>query len=172
MITDYHIPPQDFDNGSPIDVPDTPAVFFLSNDGKEYPDEQEKHLQDLVSSWESYDARLDDQEEKWVQRLCDHLDTLANNRINYVREWLEANTIRFKSDSTEFDALRRHFDTLSVALKGSVRICKLQCAQCQLLCLQPRHHEGQHNCRTSHTCHHNCRYVDEHPEMAELCGLP
>ena len=119
---------QDFDSGRPIGMPDSAAVFFLSNDGAEKPEEQEKHLQDLLQSWENYDIRLVKQEGTWLQDLVDHLDNLAKNRVEHVREWLEANTIRFKSDGTEFETLRREFDKLSVALRGSVRLCKLQCS--------------------------------------------
>ena len=165
---------QDLDNGSTIDLVDSPAIFYLGEDNvePEQLDEQEKCLQGLLNSFEEYASRSHKPDDEWLQSLCQHLDQLATNRAEHVREWLNTNTIRFKSDSTEFEGLRRRFDALEVALKGSVRLCKLQCNSCQLFCLQSRHHEGPHDCRTSHKCHNKCGYVTEHPENTKDCGLP
>lgn len=153
-------------------MPDSLARFYLPDDDSDHKDEREACLETLLSSWEQYGSRPEQTENIWVQDLCDYLDLLASNRVKHVQEWLEANTLRFKTDQAEFETLRRKFDKLSVSIKGSVHLCRLQCSDCQLLCLQAHHHDGAHKCRTSHLCHKSCEYIDEHLGVEEPCGLP
>lgn len=110
--------------------------------------------------------------ELWTNELDEYLAGLAANRVDYVRQWLEINSARFSSDTTTFEGLRREFESLAVALRSTVQLCKLQCAECQLLCLKTRHHQEPHGCDTDHRCMHSCAFTEEHQGMETTCGLP
>ena len=58
-----------------------------------------------------------------------------------------------------------------VDLKSNVQFCKLQCASCQLLCVQSRSHDGPHTCQTNHLCIHECDFCQEPRECSTTCVL-
>ncbi|CAL1701264.1 unnamed protein product [Somion occarium] len=166
-------PLRDFDTGLTIDKPDSAAKFYLADTKASVQlAEQEHSLASLVNTWDLFGQRFDLSEQDWVEGLSNFLDGLANDRIDHVQEWLQVNTARFKGDSPQFEDIRRLYDSLVISLRSNIRLCTMQCSECQLLCLHARHHEGEHDCRTTHHCSHACQYVDEHAGNLESCGLP
>lgn len=129
-------------------------------------------LKTLQSSWSRSTERHYVDHELWTNDLGEYLACLADERIDYVRQWIDINTARFSGDTMTFEGLRREFESLIVALKSTIQLCKLQCAECQLLCLKARHHQGSHGCNTNHRCVHVCKFLDDHQEMEADCGLP
>ena len=108
----------------------------------------------------------------WAEELDQYLGRLAESRIEYVRSWLDINISRFSAHPASFTALRHEFDNLSIALKAHVKLCKMQCATCQLVCIQPRHHDGGHDCGTSHRCPQSCSFANDHNGQLMFCGIP
>ncbi|PSR93746.1 hypothetical protein PHLCEN_2v4641 [Hermanssonia centrifuga] len=166
-------PLKDFDNGTVIDAFDTGVKFFISApDGADQARKQDECLVSLQTFWDKYKTRFEEVDVQWVKGLEGHLNELAQYRVGHVQKWLDINRSRFQANITEFEVVLRSFETLSVNLKSGLQLCKMQCAECQLFCLHSRHHDGPHNCRTSHMCPHNCHYTDEHMDTEESCGLP
>ena len=130
------------------------------------------HLQRLQASWEHYENRQVWTEVEWMHALEKYLESLVSVRVERVRTWMDVNTARFKTDDTTFQTLMRDFESLSTVLRSSVQLCTLQCAECQLSCLDARHHDGPHNCHTSHSCSHRCAFEEDHTEPDVSCGLP
>lgn len=139
-------------------------------------DERKQHLSKLRRSWSNYESRFDLEDvpdATWVDELDRHLEEQAEHRIEHVRAWIGANTARFTADVTNFADLYREFENQTVSLKTNSKLCKMECSSCQLVCLLPRHHEGNHDCETSHQCLRFCSFANEHlqDEMKD-CGMP
>ncbi|KAK7676902.1 hypothetical protein QCA50_020158 [Cerrena zonata] len=166
-------PLRDFDSGILIDKPDNSAKFYLA-DTKAHvqSEEQESFLFSLMTTWGTFDQRFDTNDRDWIEDLGQFLDNLAQDRANHVSEWLQVNTARFKPDSPRFEDVRRLYEDLVISLRANIRLCALQCVKCNLLCLRPKYHEGEHSCHTSHQCNKPCQYVEEHGTELEPCGLP
>lgn len=137
-------------------------------------DKTDASLRTLQLSWSRFTDRQHGDDESWTDELGEYLAGLATARIDYVRKWLSINTERFNGDATTFQGLHREFETLAIALRSSVQLCKMQCAECQLLCLKARHHSGVHGCDTNHHCIHVCAFDDGHKDIdvPDPCGLP
>jgi hypothetical protein len=127
----------------------------------------------LRHSYPLFSRRMEVEDDEWLHGLQEHLDLLVRQRVFHVQEWLTTNTTRFSSTSSmsSFEDIRRRFDNMIVDIKACVQPCALQCASCNLLCLSVRHHQGPHNCGTSHTCIDQCHFSEEHASE-ETCGLP
>ncbi|KAI6143621.1 hypothetical protein BKA82DRAFT_4181550 [Pisolithus tinctorius] len=69
------------------------------------------------------------------------------------------------------EELRRTFEDATVDLRSNVQLCKLQCTNCQLLCVQSRFHDGPHNCRTGHACIHQCDFCKDGPGENRACSM-
>jgi hypothetical protein len=156
------------DNNVSIDGPDSLARFHLTDflPGTD----REEVLSGLQRSWSEYHTRDAIPESEWVRGLEGHLEGLANNRVSRVSDWVSINTSRFTSKEASFDSLKRLFDNTVVDLKANIQMCKMTCISCHLICLRVRHHDGHHDCSTSHECLKRCGYSNEHEEEA-TCGL-
>ena len=131
------------------------------------------HLRRLQLSWENYSDRAHRSEEEWINDLSEYLNSLVEHRIVHVQNWLQMNTSRFKTNETTFQGLQRDFESLTVILRSNVQLCSLQCANCNLSCLNARHHEGVHDCHTLHMCTCCCSFTSDHSESNIIpCGLP
>lgn len=155
-----------------MNTQDSKDRFYIASSDKPGEEEEELSLETLQTCWSKFTSRLEGAESIWIEGLSSYLDDLANLRIGYVQEWLDINMARFKTDQPEFDSIHRSFETMVVGLKGSIQICKLQCADCHLSCVRARHHSGSHSCRTDHGCPKNCHFAAEHDDRSEPCGLP
>lgn len=133
---------------------------------------QDKCLINLLGRWDRYATRQQEEDAAWVHDLDEYLAQVAALRLQHVEVWLTANMGRFMTDATVVDTIHRSFEATAVSLKVGVQLCKLSCADCQLLCLLGRHHDGPHSCRTDHHCSHSCQFVDAHGGSSENCGLP
>ena len=161
---------QNLDTDLVIDVPDTSSRFQLAEAGHQQ-EERESKLAVLIKSWDQHDTRHHQQEDQWTTELEAHLSHLVDMRIEHVREWIASNLSRFKAEHANVEALRRAFETSVVDLRANILICKLQCRSCHLSCLQGRHHEGSHDCKTDHKCIRPCDFSDDHEGEQLQCGF-
>ncbi|KAG1809692.1 uncharacterized protein BJ212DRAFT_1379102 [Suillus subaureus] len=170
-------PLKNLDDDVPIDMPDTSSAFSLA--GLQSPS-RETALQVLFHAWGDYGSRHHMPDDLWIENLLTHIDSLVNLRIAHVREWMSSNVARFQSGQASIDELMRTFESATVDLKSNLQLCKLKCRSCELLCIQSRLHDGQHDCRTSHDCIHSCDFCASSGEKkacsmscivnAHLCG--
>jgi hypothetical protein len=128
-------------------------------------------LAKLLLSWEGYTQRIETPDDQWFASLCSHLDALVQRRIDLVMHWIDMNTARFTENTSAMESLRRESNAVVAALRAGIQLCGMKCLQCHLLCLSPRHHEGSHDCLTSHRCTKLCDFVEEHP-INDPCGFP
>ncbi|OJA15113.1 hypothetical protein AZE42_09078 [Rhizopogon vesiculosus] len=138
-------PLKNLDDDVPIDMLDTPSEFSLATGGMQQSSSREATLQILSRTWGNYDSRQHVSEDIWVENLTAHIDNLVNLRIAHVNAWMSSNVARFQSGQASIDELMREFESATVDLKSNVQLCKLTCADCKLLCVQSRLHDGQHN---------------------------
>ncbi|KAG2365210.1 hypothetical protein BDR07DRAFT_1399490 [Suillus spraguei] len=149
-------PLKNLDDDVPIDMSDTPSEFSLV--GGLQSSSRETALQVLSHTWGDYDSRHHMAEDLWIENLIAHIDSLVNLRVAHVREWISSNVARFQSGQASIDELTRTFESAIVDLKSNLQLCKLKCGSCELLCIQSRLHDGQHDCQTSHDCIHSCDF--------------
>ena len=141
--------------------------FYLSgHDG-----DRETVLYTLCESWGEFSNRFNISEGDWISGLSGYLETIAQMRAAHVQRWIHQNLDRFKASHASLETLKRACDTTLIELKENVRLCRAQCSSCNLICLQSRGHEAQHNCQTSHHCPHPCEFGDEHPDEEKKCGF-
>ncbi|KAG1848072.1 hypothetical protein DFJ58DRAFT_746884 [Suillus subalutaceus] len=95
---------------------------------------------------------------------------LVNLRVAHVREWISSNVARFQSGQASIDELMRAFESATVDLKSNLQLCKLKCENCELLCIQSRLHDGQHDCQTTHDCTHSCDFCASSGET-KACSM-
>ncbi|KAG1886418.1 uncharacterized protein F5891DRAFT_1082392 [Suillus fuscotomentosus] len=149
-------PLKNLDDDVPIGMPDTPAEFSLAG-GPQSPS-RETALQVLSHAWEDYGSRHHVPEDLWIENLIAHIDSLVNLRVARVREWISSNVARFQNGQASIDELMRTFESATVDLKSNLQLCMMKCGSCELLCIQSRLHDGQHDCLTSHECIHSCDF--------------
>jgi hypothetical protein len=122
--------------------------------------------------WGERLSRFEMDESDFLQRYNEYLETRADIRIAYVRRWLHENTVRF-GEKTEIHSLLRRFEGLAKELKAAVVLCGISCSLCGLLCLEQKHHGGNHDCKTSHRCSKLCAFADQHAgQAAPPCDIP
>ena len=107
---------------------------------------------------------------EWTQMLADHLQGLAQDRIQLIQDWATLNTSRFPDDHAEIRALQRAIQNGIIHLNSGIEICRSLCASCGLLCTKGKRHDGGHDCGTTHMCVHNCDFEHEE-ETALRCNL-
>ncbi|KZT12602.1 uncharacterized protein LAESUDRAFT_808190 [Laetiporus sulphureus 93-53] len=162
-------PLKDFDTGAVIETRDTNARFFCSELGVAEPSPgRDAMLQQLIGLWDDLHTRGTIADDEWMAGLIEHLNDLVQRRIDHVNEWLNLNMAKFPSTHADIQMLRRLANNMMIDVKANVQICSLQCAKCHLLCALCRHHDGRHDCQTSHACTRSCEYEDYE---AKGCGL-
>lgn len=129
-------------------------------------------LVDLRMGWGERRSRFEMDEGDFLQHYNAYLQARADVRVAYVRRWLQENTIRF-GEKTETHALLRRFEGLAKELKAAVVLCGVSCSNCGLLCLEQKHHGGNHDCKTSHRCWKLCTFAEQHfAEEVPGCDIP
>ncbi|KAG2347680.1 hypothetical protein BDR05DRAFT_927599 [Suillus weaverae] len=161
-------PLKNLDDDVPIDMPDTSSEFSLA--GGLLSPSREAALQVLSRAWGDYDSRHHMLEDLWIENLLTHINSLVDLRIAHVHEWISSNVARFQSGQASIDELMRTFESATVDLKSNLQLCKLKCGSCELLCVQSRLHDGQHDCHTSHDCVHSCDFCVSSGEM-KACSM-
>ena len=141
-----------------VELPDTQSHFLVTS-GE--PDGRERALKALCGSWDQFTSRQHIPDSEWIEALTQYLEHIVNLRVDHVQEWLTQNLSRFQTGHASIEDLRRTFENAVVDLKSNVRLCKVQCANCQLLCIQNRFHDDQHDCQTNHHCVHQCIFCQE-----------
>jgi hypothetical protein len=113
------------------------------------------------------------QEDEFFRMLTSYLQSLVNNRIEHVNEWLKMNTERF-GGKAEIITLFRDFENFAKELRTSVALCGTKCSSCGLLCVEHKLHDGPHDCRTTHKCAQICSFLDQHDASTSFppCGMP
>ncbi|KAL4072279.1 hypothetical protein J3A83DRAFT_4092477 [Scleroderma citrinum] len=163
-------PLKNLDTDVPIELPDTEAQLFLAVGAAPQSEARERALSILQSSWKQCETRQRVPDAEWTEGLSQYLEDIVNLRIDHVREWLTHNLSRFQAGHASIEELRRTFEGAIVDLKSNVQLCKLQCATCQLLCVQSRFHDGPHACQTNHFCIHECDFCQEPRECGMTAG--
>jgi len=154
-----------------IPGPPSNIIFYLAGaDPQMLPEEC---LAALRASWEGQRNRFRMSEENFLAAFNQYLQTLVDARVHQVRTWLEQNTERYR-ENAEVQLLYRQFEELTKELKGGLALCGVQCAECNLLCINGRQHNGSHDCNTSHKCIQLCEFIDQHETNASvpICEMP
>ena len=154
-----------------IPGPPSNIIFYLAGANPQMLPEE--CLAALRASWEGRCNRFRMPEDDFLAAFNQYLQTLVDTRIHQVRTWLEQNTERYR-ENAEVQLLYRQFEELTKELKGGLALCGAQCAECSLLCINGRQHNGSHNCNTSHKCVHLCEFSDQHEQNAAvpICEMP
>ncbi|KAN0134237.1 hypothetical protein V8E53_008009, partial [Lactarius tabidus] len=158
-----------FDTDLVIEAKDTEARFLLPGPDTPAAD-REQHLSFLIESWDLSGTRQQVDDSEWISGLVEHLTHLVDLRVAHVEEWLKSNTQRFQADNASMEELRRASNSAVIDLRASVQLCKSECDDCNLLCIQSRFHEGPHDCLTSHDCIHDCTFCDKQLLAERTCG--
>ncbi len=154
-------------------MPDTRAHFHIpENAPKGQPPSREDALQQLCTEWSSSGQRFDMSDTEWIEGLQASIDDQVDMRIQHVRSWLIANTVKFPPTHADIQGLHRTFDGLAIDLKAGVQLCRTKCNLCNLTCILSRQHNGEHDCHTNHQCPRRCQYTEgvDHDDQ-EPCGL-
>ena len=161
----------------PVDLPDTPHQLFIGGGGDQSVS-REHMLTVLRTAWEGHTSRQYITEAEWIAGLTQHLEGIVNLRIAHVREWLDQNQSRFQAadggggSNARIDELNRRFESSIVDLRCNVRLCGMECAECQLRCVKGRAHEGTHDCQSDHVCVHNCGFcLTLEPRERQPCTM-
>ena len=166
--------PQNLDTDMPIDSSDGEARFFVANVEHSQNMSREEVLHALVTEWDEFGSRQLVPDTQWTQELAQHLEDLAEIRIEHVRAWVESNLKRFQAGHASVMELQRTLESAVIDLKSSVQLCRMQCRSCQLLCIRNRFHEDAHECKTTHTCTQSCEYcaeADVHEGEGKKCSM-
>ncbi|KAI0058500.1 hypothetical protein BV25DRAFT_1964893 [Artomyces pyxidatus] len=165
------VPLKNLDMDTVIDLPDTPARFFLTGLGI-HPELRERRLSSLQQSWDQFSSRQLVPDVDWTSELSLYLNSLVDMRVEHVREWMASNLSRFQASHASVEELRRSSDSAFIDLRTNVQICKAPCTTCNLLCISSRQHEGPHDCHTNHTCSHSCSFCIEDSGEGKPCSMP
>ncbi|KIM57715.1 hypothetical protein SCLCIDRAFT_1219233 [Scleroderma citrinum Foug A] len=163
-------PLKNIDTDMPVGLPDTRSQFLVVN---AQPGDRERALAALCESWDRFSSRQHAPDSEWMDGLSQYLEHIVSLRIDHVQEWVTQNLARFQAGHARIEELRRTLENTVVDLKSNVRLCKVQCANCQLLCIQNRFHDGQHDCQTNHRCVHQCVFCQEsgqHKDCTVVAG--
>lgn len=128
-------------------------------------------LRRLYESWTGFENRHLQSETEWLDRLSRWIDGLVSQRVDHVNAWINSNLGKFSSSNAAIQELRRAFEAASVEMKRNVQLCKMECSNCQLLCIEPRFHGERHSCDTDHACKHSCAFEEAHLDEWTPCGL-
>jgi hypothetical protein len=162
---------QNIDTDMPIDCSDSDARFFVANVQHSQNMSPEEVLHALLTEWDVFDSRQLVPDAQWAQELAQHLEDLAEMRIDHVRAWVKSNLMRFQAGHASVMELQRTLDAAVIDLKTSVQICQMQCETCQLFCIRNRFHEDAHDCKTTHSCTQPCEYCAEAGEHGKNCSM-
>ncbi|KAG1848075.1 hypothetical protein DFJ58DRAFT_729977 [Suillus subalutaceus] len=116
-------PLKNLDDDIPIEMPDTSTEFSLA--GGPQSSSRETALQVLSHAWDDYGSRHHMPEDRWIENLLAHIDSLVNLRVTHAREWISSNVARFQSGQASIDELMRTFESATVDLKSNLQLCKL-----------------------------------------------
>ncbi|KAH8114640.1 hypothetical protein DFH11DRAFT_1764593 [Phellopilus nigrolimitatus] len=164
-------PFKNFDTNLVIDAVDSPVVFWLADLEKEQGDKVDT-LQKLFHFWPDFATRHHKSDPEWTTQLSSFLENLIEQRVAHVHAWIDSNLSQFDGSNAAIEDLHRAYESKVVEVRRTVQLCKTQCEQCHLLCINSRFHEGDHDCSTDHKCPHPCQFVDEHDGSPEACSLP
>ncbi|KAI6101004.1 hypothetical protein EV401DRAFT_1890426 [Pisolithus croceorrhizus] len=151
-------PLRNIDTDIPIQFPDTSLQFFLAVGGFSQSETREQALTALRNSWDQHETRQHLPDLEWADSLSEYLEQIINLRIDHTGH-------------ASIEELRRTFENATVDLRSNVQFCRLQCASCQLLCIQSRFHDGPHHCRTDHVCIHQCDFCKESTGESRACSM-
>ncbi|KAH9047121.1 hypothetical protein EDB84DRAFT_1462824 [Lactarius hengduanensis] len=179
---------KNLDTDLEIEGNDTDSRFAISGREQISPMDIERHLSVLLESWNQSMPRQFTPDSEWIEQFVSHLHGVIDLRVNYVRLWLDSNLERFQDGHATIEDLLRRFDNMVIEMRANVQLCGVQCASCHLLCVRGRLHEGDHSCKTTHRCVHDCKFCKGSPKPcgsraghpgehvcvvnAHLCGEP
>lgn len=151
-------PLKNLDTDLEIEGDDTDARFAISGRDQITPMDVERHLSALLEFWNQSTPRQSISDTEWIERFVSLLHGLIDLRVRHVRLWLDSNLERFQAGHATIEDLLRRFDNMVIEMRANVQLCGVQCASCHLLCVRGRLHEGDHSCKTTHKCVHDCTF--------------
>jgi hypothetical protein len=140
-----------------FEAEDTEARFILARTDADHT----LHLSILLDSWDRSGSRQQVDDSEWISELGQHLTHLVDLRVAHVDKWLKLNTQRFLAENASMEELRQTFNNAVIDLRASVQLCRSECDNCNLLCIQSPFHEGGHDCLTSHDCVRDCTFCEK-----------
>ncbi|KAF8607194.1 hypothetical protein BDV93DRAFT_552935 [Ceratobasidium sp. AG-I] len=151
-------------------------VFFLSDsnevNGPENEASVEQHLQAIIEYHEpTPSTRYRMADAAYVEILQQRIHDSLDQRVALVRQWIGVNIGRFQAENQDIRKMVGKLEEAALAMRAAVRICSITCSKCQLLCLRPHRHTGDHDCGTNHRCVSNCSIMEKHSGN-KPCGLP
>ena len=153
---------------------DSGVIFFVPDpdlDQESNLRNREDALRALISDCHQHlPHRFSVLDANWMGALTHHLSGLIETRIALVRDWINANTSRFK-DFDDVQRLRRTADIAYLDVSASTQVCGMECTNCSLACTRPKNHPLDHTCGTSHKCWMQCEITEQH-SLPQACGLP
>ena len=153
---------------------DSGVIFFVPDpdlDQESNLRNREDALRALISDCHQHlPHRFSVLDANWMGALTHHLSGLIETRIALVRDWINANTSRFK-DFDDGQRLRRTADIAYLDVSASIQVCGMECTNCSLACTRPKNHPLDHTCGTSHKCWMQCEITEQH-SLPQACGLP
>ncbi|CAE6525473.1 unnamed protein product, partial [Rhizoctonia solani] len=117
------------------------------------------------------ESRLHRVDKAYVDDLQNSLDQNLKHRQNRVQLWIQENTKHLAPENAAIRDLNCCFLALTRAMKAAVRLCQSGCSSCDLLCLRPYRHSGEHECGTNHQCIFSCDIKEAHSDdITPICG--
>ncbi|KDN44291.1 hypothetical protein RSAG8_05555, partial [Rhizoctonia solani AG-8 WAC10335] len=139
---------------------------------KETLNEQALSMKRLVDSYEvDPENRQRTRDTEYIETIKKGIYDLLEQRLEFVQQWATVNTEPFPQDNPHIREFLRKLAMAKTTMRDATRICASRCNKCMLLCLNVRHHPGEHNCGTNHACIFDCD-LSESNERREPCGLP
>ncbi|KAF9231528.1 hypothetical protein BU15DRAFT_34482, partial [Melanogaster broomeanus] len=123
-------PLKNLDTDVALDLPDSNARFFVAAAGHLQEGSREEVLKALLAGWDDFGSRQLIPEAQWVEELSEFLEELVDMRIRHVRAWVASNLTRFQAGHASIMELHRTLESAVIDLKGSVQLCRMQCASC------------------------------------------
>ncbi|ELU39519.1 cytochrome P450 [Rhizoctonia solani AG-1 IA] len=176
-VTDTHTPLKNLDTDEDIPVSGPDVVFLVPDiSGATIPSDEIKIEEALVALINFCDPnttigpRHIIGDKNYVESIQQQLFNLLDQRLEYVRSWVQVNFRRFQSGNQDIRNVANKFEGAALGMRVAIRLCMEACSSCHYLCSRPYRHSGEHQCGTTHLCLFSCEVLDDHPEPVG-CGL-
>ena len=110
-------------------------------------------------------------ENDWLNSLTEYLAGLVDLRIQHVETWVQENIQNCPQHAEEIHMLKAMLDTEYQQVKLATRLCRFECKDCRLGCINALYHDSAHSCGTNHKCQLPCEFRNVHPGETRQCNL-
>lgn len=131
----------------------------------------EKMLETLIRTYRpSPDTRFQMAEPSYVRVLQTKVNEALDQRLALVQRWIAANIKQLPQENQLILNIVEKLNAATLGIRAATRLCSSGCPSCQLLCLRPHGHSGEHKCGTDHRCVLDCK-VGVGNDQRERCVL-